>query len=274
MRAGGKNTALSTRELLWWICAFFAVATVCMVVRKALDGTPLWGLVFNAVEIIAWGCAFLLIRRDQDARPATTGQVCAVVMTLVCAMVLPGRFGTLALLPIGLVIMLGRGWSDGQRRAGTIFVAIAAQRLVSRIIPVLFGDIILKLDTAAAGVMMQVFVPGSSWSGNLLKPPGDVGVTVMMACSSFANLSSVMLCFVSLNALDGGRPSRRALLATLIVSLVVIALNTVRLIAIARSLESYHYWHDGAGSQIFAIAMTVLTIGLCSGLSRWASECR
>ncbi|MEG3151562.1 hypothetical protein U1769_16845 [Sphingomonas sp. ZT3P38] len=267
----GKATTVSTRELLCWVVAFFATATICIILRKALDGTPLARLAFNAVDIIAWGSALILILRHGTARVATTCQIYAVLATFACAMFLPGRFVMLALLPIGLMLTIASGWSQGQRRAGAVFVAIGLQPLIGRVIPVLFGDIILKLDTAAAGIVMQFFLPGSSWYQDLLKPPQGVGVTVMMGCSSFANLSYVMLCFTSLYLLDGGRPSWRGAAALLGVSLVVFAANTARLIGIATSLESYQYWHDGSGAQIFAIVVTALTIGLCSILSRWAS---
>jgi hypothetical protein len=274
IQAGARQGVLTSRELLGWVVAFFAVCSLCFAVGEARSTSGASNLVIQFVNLIAWACALLLILRDPARRAASASQIVTVIVLIGGALFSPGRFGILALLPLGLAMMAGRDWSGEQRRAGAIFVAIAMQRLLGRIVPILFGDAILKADTAAAGVAMRLLMPGSTWTGNVLKPPHDVGVVVGMPCSSFANLSFVMLCFVSLYAVDRGRASWRATAAVAGVCLVVILANTGRLILTARSLESYSYWHDGAGQHIFGFMLTVLTIALCSLSSRWASGWR
>jgi exosortase/archaeosortase family protein len=263
---------MSTRELLCWMVAFFAMANAA---RRFQYGAHAFVFVLDGVELIAWGCALLLIVRDKEPARASSQQIGSLVGLGAFVILLPSASAmTLALIPFGLFVSFGRGWTSAQHRAGFVFLSLAAQRLMGKIVPILFGDTILRLDTAVAGTFMRLFVPGSTWTGNVLKPPHDVGVVVGMPCSSFANLSLVMLCFVSLYAVDGGRPSRRAAAAVAGVCLLVVLVNTVRLVATAHSLESYKYWHDGAGAEIFSLFLTVLTITLCSISSRWASAWR
>jgi exosortase/archaeosortase family protein len=271
----GKDlSGMTSRELLGWVIASFTLTSICFAIRQTQFKADASGLVIQAVDLIAWACAFLLILRDPDRRRASSVQIASVFALIGGAMFLPGRFGTIALLPLGLSMAVTRAWSDEQRRAGAILAAIAMQRLLARVIPILFGDAILKADTAAAGIAMGMVFPGSSWSGNTLKPPHDVGVIVGMPCSSFANLSFVMLCFVSLYAIDRGRPSWRAAAAIAGVCLSVIVINTARLILTARSLESFSYWHDGTGQHIFAVLLTIVSVTLCSLSSRWAAARR
>ena len=155
-----------------------------------------------------------------------------------------------------------------------ILFAIAAYRIAAKLLLVLFADVILRLDTAVAGVMLAWVVPGSTWSGTELHPPGGVGITVAMACSSFANLSLVCLCYTSIAVLDGARHSRRNFAAMVGVCLVIIALNTLRLLLMARSLDAYEYWHFGPGSQIFGVGMSAVAVALSSLGSRWANAHR
>jgi exosortase/archaeosortase family protein len=264
---------LSTRELLCWAVAMFAAVSLSSVAKLWWAAPAQIAGVFNAIELIAWGCALLLILRDPERGAAATGfQIGAVAVLAGCALLGPGRSGVIALAPLGLLILFGGGWSEGQRRAGAVFVAIGLQRLLGTAIPVLAGDVLLRLDTAAAGMLMQLVVPGTTWSDNILKPPGDVGVTVYMACSSFSNLSYTILCFVSLYALDTGRWSRRASLALAAICVGIIALNTARLVFTARSLEGFVYWHEGEGSTIFGLVLTVVTVSACSVGARWAAD--
>jgi hypothetical protein len=265
---------LSTGELLCWVVAFFAAISICYAAKSWWTGSKSTSI-FSAVELIAWGCALRLILGDPaKTRPSSTFHVFTVAGIALCVLFVPVRSSAMALIPLGLFVLLFDGWSVRQRRAGAIFIALGCQRLLGSVIPVLFGDVILKLDTAGAGLLMQFFVPGTTWSGNVLKPPGDPGITVFMGCSSFANLSFVILCFTSLYAADGGRSPRRAMAAVTCVCGCVILLNTLRLVAAAKSLDSYIYWHNGTGAEIFGVVMTILTVALCSMGSRWASECR
>jgi hypothetical protein len=264
---------LTTREVLAWVVVLYgAMSLIAVMAKLGVNGLSPASL--SAIELIAWGCATMLLLRDPPQPAATPRQALWVVLPLAFAALVPGRIAYFGLFAIAAQVLRGTGWSDNQRRFGVIIVSIALFRVVAKITMVLFADIALRLDTAAAGLMLAWFVPGSTWTGNTLHPPGEVGITVAMACSSFTNLSLVGLCYTSIAVLDGATRSWRNLAAMAGVCLSIIALNTLRLLLMARSLGAYEYWHFGAGAQQFGVGMTVCAVTLSSLGSRWANARR
>lgn len=276
MPSGGVDTAvaigpMSSRELLAWVAILSAAARLSAIISTELAaGTDRAS--WSMIELIVWGCAFALLIRDKYATALTARQAWAVGPLLGLTMMLSGNLLYVCLLLIGAVVVRGNGWSYDQRRFGVILMAIGLYRIGSRLVVLLFGDVILRMDTALAGVLMTAYVPGSTWSDNHITPPNDVGITVGMACSSFANLSLVSLCYTSIAILDGATWTRRNLASIAAVWLAIILLNTVRLVLMARSLAAYEYWHNGAGAEIFGVGLSLMTVALCSIGSRWANR--
>lgn len=261
---------MTTREILLWVVALFGAMSLFGLVAR-LNTTGLSPASLSAIELIAWGCATTLLLRDTPRPAATPRQALAVLLPLAFSALVSGHIAYLGLFVIGAHLLWGIGWSDNQRRFGVIVFAIALFRVVAKITMVLFADLALRLDTAAAGILLSWFVPGSTWSGTEMHPPGQVGITVAMACSSFTNLSLVCLCYTSIAILDGAHRSWRNLVAMAGVCLSIIALNTLRLLLMARSLDAYEYWHFGLGSQEFGVGMTACAVTLSSLGSRWAN---
>ena len=46
--------------------------------------------------------------------------------------------------------------------------------------------------------------------------------------------------------------------------LAMIALNAARLYAISLDRESFVFWHDGAGAQIFAVSASFVIAAICA----------
>jgi hypothetical protein len=267
----GRAWALSTRELAAWVCGLFALARLADLVGPHGGGLGRSLEMTDAIGLTSWGCAAVLLWRDTAATAVRRGQLLITLALLAVAALAPGRVGYILLAASGLMLAFGPNWSSNERRVGAILFATGLQRVMAKILAVLFGDFILRLDTALAGMVMQLIVPGVQWSGHTIKPPDGVGIQIYMGCSSFANLSLVCLCYTSLSALDGGRLRGRNMLAASGVCAVIVALNTVRLLLMARSLPMFVYWHTGFGSQIFAVVMSVAAVVLCSVGSRWAN---
>lgn len=262
---------MSSRELLAWVALLSSATRISSIVATELSAgadRASWSM----IELIVWGCAFALLIRDKQTLALTSRQGWSVIPLLGLTLMLSGNLLYVGLLLIGVAIVRGPDWSDNQRRFGAILMAIGLYRIGSRLVVLLLGDVILRMDTALAGVLMAASVPGSSWSDNRITPPNDVGITVGMACSSFANLSLVSLCYTSIAILDGAAWTRRNLGAIATVWLAVILLNTVRLVLMARSLAAYDYWHNGPGAEMFGIGISLGTVTLCSLGSRWANR--
>lgn len=262
--------AMTTRELLGWVVLLFGGENLARSVSGAAGngvGHGSWSI----IDGIVWGCALLLLWRDGRGRPASRWQLAGILPIIAAAPLLAGNIVYGAVLLIGMIVVRGAGWSPNERRFGMILISIGVCRVLSKLIVMLFADAILRADTALAGILMTAVVPGSTWTANTIHPPHDVGITVAMACSSFANLSLVSLCYTSMALLDGAVLSLRNIIAVGSACLMVIVFNTVRLMLMARSLAAYVYWHDGAGATTFGIILSLVTVAMCSLGSRWAN---
>jgi len=265
-----RPTGLTTQEGLIWVAVLFLASAATTIGVAALSGVA-GRASLSAVELIAWGCALQIVLREKGRVASPPLQTGIMLLVAIAAALGGGKLVYAGAFVIGVLTIWGRGWSPAERRFGLIFLAVATYRVLPKVILVMFGDLILRLDTAAAGVLLTFVVPGSTWSGTLIRPPHDIGITVAIGCSSFANLSLVTLCYTSMALLDGARWSRRNVGALLGVYLVVIGLNTWRLMLMARSIPAYEYWHNGAGAEIFGVGLSLATVGLCSVGSRWAN---
>lgn len=265
--AGG----VTTRELLIWAALIFAANSAAQIWSAAVSsGTN--HASWSAIELIVWGCAGKLVWRDPARRAARPHEIVVIVSVLAISVMLAANGAYAGSFVIGLMTLYGRGWSPDQRRFGLILVSIVTYRLVSKLVVTFLADIILQLDTAVAGIALSLVVPGSTWSTNTIQPPHGIGITVAMACSSFANLSLVSLCYTGIAMLDRAIWSMRNCTAIAGVWLVVIVANTVRLVLMARSLDAYEYWHNGNGSDLFGIGMSMVTMVCCSLGSKWANS--
>lgn len=269
-RWGALSAPMTTRELLCWVALLFGGDSLA---RGLLGsggngiGTGSWSI----IDIIVWGCGVLLLMRDGRRQPISAGQLAMILPCMAIAPLMAGNVVYGIVLLLGVIVANGRGWSANERRFGMILIAIGACRVLSKLTVMLFADWILRADTALAGMLMAAVVPGSSWTANTIRPPNDVGITVAMACSSFANLSLVSLCYTSIALLDGAVLSLRNAVAIGSVCLAVIMLNTLRLVLMARSLAAYAYWHDGPGATAFGVILSLVTVAMCSLGSRWAN---
>lgn len=269
-QTGLPRSGLTSREVLIWVAVLFGASAASTIGVAALSGVA-GKASLSAVELIAWGCALQIMVREKGRESAPALQAGVMLLVAVAAALGGGKLVYPAALVIGALVTWARGWSRAERRFGLIFLAVATYRLLPKVILVVFGDLILRLDTAAAGILLTFVEPGSTWSGDVIRPPNDIGITVAIGCSSFANLSLVTLCYTSMALLDDARWSRRNVAAIFGVYLVVIALNTWRLMLMARSLAAYEYWHNGSGAEIFGVGLSLATVGLCSVGSRWAN---
>jgi hypothetical protein len=267
---------MTRREWLCWVATVFMGVEAGRLASAAAALSGATDSPFNAVRLIAWGCVVLLLRRPVPAVPIGGGMSLALLAGMALLLLPLDRalfnFAAWVLLSgAALLVLLARDWESTERRAAAVMLAIAAQGFLAKWLAILFESPILAFDTALAGKFMRWVTPGSVWAGHAIRPPGGVGVTLYLACSSFANLSLVWLCFVSLAALDGVARRVRALTVIAGVSLVVIVVNTMRIVLMAQSLSMYEYWHYGRGGQTLALALSITTVALCSLGSRWAA---
>lgn len=204
----------------------------------------------------------------------------------------PRRHGTawvaaLGAMPDGVCTRaadhLGRGYrdrhifsADGWPRPQAAFSRNrAARSLGTRILGHqlfgLFALPLLRAETAVVGMMVQMVQTGVDWHDNIV-----IGkrwsIVVYPYCSSFHNLSLALLCWVTISLLACNTWRRRDFAVAGVIGITMILMHLMRLFIMSLNENLYHYWRDGTGNQIFAVAsVVVLLVSLFAG--RRAGEC-
>ena len=107
------------------------------------------------------------------------------------------------------------------------------------------------LGTARIGNMVQ-FVDGSGY------------LVVFPACSSLANLSIALLCWMTLVQLVNHRQVRTDVFWSVLLCLAVIALNVGRMVLMAQDVEHYDALHTSLGIQTANVLFLLTIVGICS----------
>jgi len=150
------------------------------------------------------------------------------------------------------------------RSAGIVLAALSLQQLWGHIFFDLVAMPLLRAETAVLGTMLEVSRAGTVWQDNLIIGPSGHGIVMYPGCSSFHNLSLALLCWVTLTRLRHQNWRRRDLVPGGVIVGTMILLNLARLYLMALDTDSYHYWHDGIGAEIFGVgaSVTILLLGL------------
>jgi hypothetical protein len=115
------------------------------------------------------------------------------------------------------------------------------------------------------GTLLQLTWAGAVWHDNVITMPSGHGILLYPYCSSFHNVSLAVLCWVTVTNLIDLNWRRSNYVTGVVVVVAMIVFNTGRLYLMALGPYSYHYWHEGAGSDIFQIgaSLSVLLLTLC-----------
>jgi hypothetical protein len=150
------------------------------------------------------------------------------------------------------------------RAAAAVLAALSVQEFWGHVLFNLAALPLLHAETAAVGVILQAFRPGTVWQDNVITGPSGYGIVVYTGCSSFHNLSLAMLCWVTVSRLRHQNWRTSDLVTGGAVAATMILLNLARLCLMALNIDLFRFWHDGAGAEIFAISasLAILLISL------------
>ena len=215
---------------------------------------------FDTFEIsaIVWlSCAagVTLVLRDRTIgiRSSELG-IAAVFVLLV---ILPiGPLSWLAVTALGLYVIFCER-ADSSRRGAFILLATTVPMLWSRLLFQFLANLILQIDASFVG-----WILGTHRTGDIVQFADGSGVLVILpACSSLANVSLALLCWVTVSQLVCHKKSAYDLLWCLMACISVMAVNVTR-ISIA-GLSQWHYttFHNPWGEAVGNAIMLGLIIG-------------
>jgi exosortase/archaeosortase family protein len=221
-------------------------------------------LAVGIFQYLAWYAVFRLLG-SSDRAPVARWRDFLVTAGL-CVLVFWPTSVMIWVAATGIAIYLWRvGAGDPRlRAAGIVLAALAVQEFWGHIFFDLVAFPLLKAEAAVVGTLMEAMRPGTVWHDNIVMGPGGFGIVIAISCSSFHNLSLAMLCWLTVSRLRRQDWRVRDVVIGGAIGLTMILLNVARLCVIGWSFELFHYWHDGAGAEIFAIgaSLTILLMSL------------
>ncbi|QFU17883.1 hypothetical protein GDR74_17610 [Microvirga thermotolerans] len=232
---------------------------IAMAVRE--NGVPAALMSTFDISIIVWaacgiGLSFLL--RDPPQPVSRADRVVAALA--LAALLLPVvPISWLALSGLTVYIVKSSAPSSFMHRGAWILLAMTVPMLWGRLLFAVFSDAILRGDAALVGWLV-----GTPRIGNAIQfADGSGYLWIAPACSSLANVSLAVLCWVTLAKVENRPSSWRDAGWILAAACAVIAVNVVRIGLLGLYRESFETLHGPVGATIASLLILVLTVAIC-----------
>ena len=220
------------------------------------------GALFDTFEIslIIWvSCVAGIALVFRDRTIGVRSSELAMGAGFVVLVTLPiGPLSWLAVAALSLYIITSTRVASS-RRGATILLATTVPMLWSRLLFQFFANIILQIDASLVG-----WILGTHRTGDIVGFADGSGVLVILpACSSLANVSIAILCWVTVSQLVGHKKSVYDPLWCLAACVSVIAMNVTRI-----SVEGLSQWHYATFHSPWGDALVnTIILGLIVGFS-------
>ena len=219
--------------------------------------------IFWFVLVVAMAIAF----EPDDAAPLNRSDAAVTAAVLLLAMVPVQWAGSAGVLLTACWLLLTAPRGSRAGRVGMILLALTASLSWGHLVLTFIGDWLVSLDARFVG-----WLAGTQAQGNLVDfTVGGDPIMITYACSSMHNMTMAIQLWVALTQLLRIPFGLRAVLVGLAAISANILVNGMRLATIAHNRESFDYWHEGAGSNLFAwlaiFVVTIITMLGCNALA-------
>jgi hypothetical protein len=251
-------------QVFVWVVTIFAANWVLDAVEAASTAVPddlaTELAAVGIFQCMAWYAVFHLLLASDRRLQARWQDVMVCALLSLCLLLPTSR--SLWIAATGGALYLGI-FSAGDRKlraAGIVLAALSVQQFWGHMLFELFSFPLLRAETAAVGSILDVTGAGATWQQNVIAVPSGHAIVILSACSSFHNISIALLCWVTISRLRALHWCLRDVAFGALIAGSVVVLNGSRLYLMALSNDLYTYWHQGAGSQIFAIGVSLLVL--------------
>lgn len=225
------------------------VLTVFFFSLFCLDYLPILieGQAFPTIPLVAlYAIACMLRRLGADAVLSWPDYMLLALAGL--ALAHPWRhMGGLVLTLLGLWFCLRR---DARLAAiGQLSLGLACVELWAPVVQSAIEEFLLPVETSFAFLTLS-HLGEFELIGNAISGAGGHTIVVEASCSAFLNVVATALLWLSFLKIQGQAAGRRQWGVLLLGVSWVVLINTARLNLCAWSMESYMFWHEGAGVAI------------------------
>jgi exosortase/archaeosortase family protein len=263
-----SGRALPRRDMFIWAVAILFLNQLYSVVKEmpsaSLEAFVSDLLTIGIFQYMAWYVVFRLLG-SSDRAPASGWRDFLVTAAFLLLVFLPtSKMIWVAATGIALYLWVFNAGDPKLRAAGIVLGALSVQELWGHIFFNLVTFPLLRAETAVVGTILEVVRPGTVWQDNAVMGPDGHAVVIINSCSSFHNLSLAMLCWLTFSRLRHQDWRPRDFVIGGVIGVTMILFNVARICLMAWDIDLLHYWHDGTGAQIYAIAasLTILVMSL------------
>jgi hypothetical protein len=193
---------------------------------------------------------------DQEVRGADL----AFASTALLLIALPvGPLAWLAVTGLTIILLLDQSFSRSIRSGAVVLLATTMPMLWTRLLFHFFSKSILIIDASLVAWLL-----GTNRSANMVEFADHSGTLVLFeACSSLANVSLAVLCWITISHLLNREAKLVDLWWCFLACASVVAVNVVRVSLMGLSSFHYEAVHSATGNIVANGATLGLTIGIC-----------
>jgi exosortase/archaeosortase family protein len=215
------------------------------------------GADINAIILLACfaGISLVSTKSPEHVHPRDLVVAC-VFLILVTLPIFP--LSWVGVTVLSLYILVFANTSPERVRGALILLAMTAPMLWSRLLFQIFAKPILDIDATFVGLLL-----GTNRMGNMVGfLDGSGYMVVLPACSSLANMSLALLCWVTITQWVGHRWSAKDVIWAALACVSVIAVNVTRISLMGLSHRNYELIHSTWGDMITGSIMLALMVAV------------
>jgi exosortase/archaeosortase family protein len=211
----------------------------------------------SAIVVVACFTGISLVLADKTGSVRLADLAVAMVLLLIIALPI-GAMSWLAVTTLSLYVLLFTQATESQHRGAVILLAATVPMLWSRLIFDLFANFILSVDASLVGWML-----GTHRTGIMVEFADHSGtLAIFPACSSLANVSLALLCWVTISAYVRHEWRVQDIFWCLLACSSVVAVNVIRVSLMGLSSAHYHMLHAPLADSVLNIIILVLIFAI------------
>lgn len=274
VHGGGTFSPLPERRIISAVCKamprndFFALLYIVACANGLLGRViqsfqfsdwagALSGADINAVMLLACfaGISLVSAKSPEQLLPRDLG-VGVLFLILVSLPIFP--LSWVAVTALSLYILVFANTIPERTRGALILLAMTAPMLWSRLLFQIFAKPILDIDATLVSLLL-----GTDRTGNMVGFLDKSGYMIVLpACSSLANMSLALLCWVTITQWVGHRWTAKDVLWAALACASVIAVNVTRISLMGFNHRNYEAIHNSWGDMVTNSVMLALMVGV------------
>ena len=228
----------------------------------------------NLMILVAFLAIFHLLTDRSDATLAEWSDFLLLTVTAL-AVSAGGVFGSIYDIPLIMaalaVYYFSRHCRIGDARPiGLVYMALFVNGFLAPLIFMLYKDLFLIGEVDLAVKLNSLLGVEVSSEGTRILGASGMRLQMIGACSVFSNLSYAFLGYVSVKAFFRLPLKAKDAGVLLLLSLLLIVMNSLRLGLMTPARSAYEFWHGGDGAIIVSVVQMIVICAISFGSVLWS----